>query len=346
MLVGTATTGVDAVHRQTGDFGARVQRPDVGVLGDVSVVVLDKATIRIHGHVVNAQVQGAAVFHQDFRVGPRHQVGAARHVLTIQLNVATAGAHVLDVQEVGIHIGQGHVIGLAAFGIRLGQTFTDQGREVKAQLGFHKGPDFGHIAVTRQLVVQAGHISARTGPQVFFSDGVAHVAGVFQNRAVGAHNQALLVAKTGLKLATQAGRARHVLVRLAVLTAQAHHLAQVARPVTDLTFAFDHIRAFDAAQLDGGTRSHSGRIHRQAVVQIQGCLGIGVDRDRDERVVEQIYSRRHKVFVAIEVFVLAGQQTDGFRADQFSARPNGHAVVDIGGGIGIALRCTSQAIGL
>ena len=62
--------------------------------------------------------------------------------------------------------------------------------------------------------------------------------------------------------------------------------------------------------------------------------------------VEQVHPRRHKVFVAVEVFVLAHQQVDGFRTDELCAGANGHAVVDVGRGIGVALRCCGQAIGL
>ena len=167
LLTGPATSCVNAVHRQTGGFGASVQRTNIGILGDVGAVVFDKATVGIHGHVEDAQVQGAAVLHQNFRIGTGHQTGTARDVVAVQLDVAAARTQILDVQEVGIHTRQGHVIGFTAFGVGLGKPFTNQGCKVKTQLGFDKGPDFGHVAIARQLVIQAGHIGTRAGTQVF-----------------------------------------------------------------------------------------------------------------------------------------------------------------------------------
>ena len=345
-LRSTAAARVNAVDAEAGGFGGGVERADVAGAGQVGAVVLGKAAVGIDHHVVDPQVQRAAVFNVDFGVGTRHQRGGAGHVVAEQLDVSAARAQVQDVQEVGRNPVGGHDH-LAAVVHRhfYGQAFLEERGEIKAQFSLDKGFHLRHIAITRQLVVQPLDVSAGRSGQVFVGDGVANVAFTFQNLPIEADHQPLFVAKASLERAVQHGRVAQGFPRAAVVAADAHELAQLAGPVADLALAFNYQRAFDAAQLDGAAGTDCGGIDQQRVVQVERGVGMGVNGNRYRRVVEQVDAGGDEMLVAVEVAVLPGQQAEVFGAGKRSAGAQGDPVVDIGRGVGIALGRSGQAIG-
>ena len=338
---------VDAVHAEARGFGGGVERADVSLARQVGAVVFGKAAVGVNHHVVDAQVQRAAVFNIDLGVGTGRERPRTGHVVAEQLDVSAARTQVQNVQEIGCYAAGGHDdLGTVLHRLFFGQAFPEQRGEIKAQFGLNKGAHFGHIAVTRQLVIQPVDIGTGRSGQVFIGDGVANVAFTLQNRSVQANHQPLLVAKAGLERTVQHSRVAQVFARTAVVAADADKLAQLAGPVADLAFAFNHQRTLDTAQLDGAAGADCGGVNHQGVVQVERGVGMGIDRNRYRRVVEQVDAGGDKMLVAVEVAVLPGQQAEVFSAYQFSASAQGNPVVDIGRGVGVALGCSGQAIGL
>ena len=177
-------------------------------------------------------------------------------------------------------------------------------------------------------------------------DGVTHVTRVFKDRAIGAYNQALFIAKASFKLTIENRCAGHVLVGTAVLTAQPHHLAEIPCPVAHRAFAFNHIRAFHAAQTDRAARTHRSGIHGQAVGHSQGGVCFGVDRHWHDSMVEQVNPRRDEMFVPVVILVLACQQVNHTRTLHDGTTVDGDSVFHICSGLRIPLCRCGEAIGL